>query len=63
MVLPEATPVTTPVLLTVAAAGFDDVQVPPPAADVREMVLPAHTVAGPVTESAGVPSTVTVVEE
>ena len=43
MVMPR----TVPVVLTEAIDGLLLLQVPPAAASVRAMVVPAHTVAGP----------------
>ena len=45
--VPVATPVTTPLLFTVAALVLLLLQVPPPVASVSVVVLPAHTVADP----------------
>jgi hypothetical protein len=42
--VPAATPVTTPVVDTVAIAVFEEVQVPPIVAFVSVVVEPAHTV-------------------
>ena len=49
MVLPAATPVTTPVdALTVAVAVLDDVQTPPAVASAKAVVAPSHTEVVPV---------------
>ena len=45
--LPTLTGLTTPEVLIVAAAVFEEVQVPPAVASVRVMVEPLHTVPGP----------------
>ena len=49
MVLPAATPVTTPVdALTVAVAVLDDVQTPPAVTSDKVVVAPSHTEVVPV---------------
>ena len=49
MVLPAATPVTTPVdALTVAVAVLDDVQTPPDVTSAKAVVAPSHTEVVPV---------------
>ena len=49
VVLPAATPVTTPVdASTVAVAVLDDVQTPPAVASDKVVVAPSHTVVVPV---------------
>ena len=50
--VPEETPVTTPVLPTVATAVLDDDHTPPPEGSVRVIVLPAQTDDVPVIEPA-----------
>ena len=45
---PVATPVTNPVLLTVATRVFELLQLPPVAASVSWVVAPPHTVSTPV---------------
>lgn len=55
--LPEAIPVTTPVLVTVAMVAFDEDQVPPVEGD-NVVVLPVQMVVGPVTDTTGRPFTV-----
>ena len=45
---PAETPVTTPVELTVAIAGLLLLQVPPTVVSISVMVLPVHTLVGPV---------------
>ena len=58
---PAATPVTTPEAETVAAAVFDDDQLPPAVASVRVMVDPAQTEeTPPIAATAGSALTVTV---
>ena len=58
---PAATPVTTPEAETVAAAVFDDDQLPPAVASVRVMVDPTQTEeAPPMTATTGSALTVTV---
>jgi hypothetical protein len=47
VVPPAATPVTSPVVLTVAVAGVTLDQVPPLVASVNVVVAPTHTVAAP----------------
>ena len=46
--VPAATPVTTPVPLTVAIPGLTLLQVPPAAASVRLVVVVGHTISPPV---------------
>ena len=49
MVLPAATPVTTPVdALTVAVAVLEDVQTPPAVTSDKVVVAPSHTEVVPV---------------
>jgi hypothetical protein len=49
VVLPAATPVTTPVdALTVAVAVLDDVQTPPAVTSDKVVVAPSHTEVVPV---------------
>lgn len=48
VVLPRAIPVTTPELLIVATEGLLLLQVPPDVASASVMVLPIHTLPGPV---------------
>ena len=52
MVVPAATPLTTPVLLTVATAGLLLLHVPPEAVSVSELVAVTQTVAEPEMEPA-----------
>ena len=47
MAVPFDTPVTEPVLLTVATAVLLLLHVPPPTASVRDIVEPVHTTDGP----------------
>jgi hypothetical protein len=47
LVVPDAIPVTTPVVLTVPAAGLLLTQVPPVTLCVSVAVLPTHTDEGP----------------
>ena len=56
--LPEAIPVTTPVLVTVAMVELEEDHVPPVEGD-KVVVLPAQMVVGPVTDTTGLPFTVT----
>ena len=53
--MPVATPVTTPVLVTVALV-FPAIQVPPAAVSVRAIVLPRHTLSGPPMVPASAPA-------
>ena len=46
--VPAVTPVTVPVVLTVAMALLELFQVPPVVASARVMLAPAHTDDGPV---------------
>ena len=48
MAVPAVTPVTTPVLLTVATAVLPLVQMPPEVASVRVVTAPTHTAGVPV---------------
>ena len=57
--MPEATPVTTPVLLTVAIDGAALLHVPPLVASDSVMVPPGQTDEGPVMALTVVPVTVT----
>ena len=52
VVVPEATPVTTPDAFTVAFAVFELLHTPPPAASVRAVVEPAQTEVVPVIDPA-----------
>ena len=63
VVLPAATPVTTPVdALTVAVAVLDDVQTPPAVTSDKVVVAPSHTEVVPViAATVGWAVTVTVV--
>ena len=58
--VPAATPVTIPVLPTVAVAVFDELQLPPVVVLARVMVAPVHARPGPVM-AAGIVYTVTTV--
>ena len=53
--VPEVRPVTLPVLLTVAMVALLVVQLPPVVVSVSIMVLPAHTVDGPLIAPTTVP--------
>ena len=61
VVVPEETPVTTPVLPTAATVVLDDDHTPPVVASVRVIVLPAQTVDVPETVPA-IGSGLTVIE-
>jgi hypothetical protein len=59
--VPDATPVTRPVELTVATDGAELLHVPPPTVEDHAALLPAHTEAVPVSTPAdGVDTTDTV---
>jgi hypothetical protein len=64
VVVPAATPVTTPEALTVATAVLEEDHVPPAVTSARVVVDPAQTVVVPViAATTGSALTVTVVEE
>ena len=62
VVVPAATPVTTPTEFTVATDNVPELQVPPVTVFVSAVVAPAHTVAMPVMVPAEEPFTVTIAD-